>query len=214
MLARPVVKKEPVTVEMLAELVADTNKNKSLASIRLATACLLSFAGFLWFDELVHLCPADIQMNSGMAKLHIRHSKTDQLRKGDEVLLARTGSTTCPVAMLERYMAAAGIQPKSELFLFRPIVKTKKGEVLRSTGSLSYSRLSELFKLKLEQLGYRAADYGLHSLRAGGATAAASAGVSDRLFKRHGRWKSETAKDGYVDDPMESRLSVSKNLGL
>ena len=39
---------------------------------------------------------------------------------------------------------------------------------------------------------------GTHSLRNGGATAAANAGVPDRLFKRHGRWASEPAKHGYV----------------
>eukprot|EP00731_Ephydatia_muelleri_P026444 Em0018g544a len=51
------------------------------------------------------------------------------------------------------------------------------------------------------------------SLRAGGATAAANAGVPDRLFKRHGCWRSESAKDGYVKDSVERRLSVSKSLG-
>ena len=56
--------------------------------------------------------------------------------------------------------------------------------------------------------------FGMHSLRAGGATAAANAGVPDRLFKRHGRWKSESAKDGCVKDSVESRLEVSKNLGI
>ena len=55
---------------------------------------------------------------------------------------------------------------------------------------------------------------GLHSLRAGGATAAANNGIPDRLFKRHGRWSSETAKDGYVKDNLDSLLSVSKNLGI
>ena len=149
-----------------------------------------------------------------MLKLHITQSKNDQLRKGDEVLIARTGTATGPEAMLERYMAKAGTDPKSDLFLFRAISNTKNREVLRSAGSLSYSRLSELFKHKLEELGYPAAKYGLHSLRAGGATAAANAGVPDRLFKRHGRWKSETAKDGYVDDSVQARLSVSKQLGL
>ena len=39
---------------------------------------------------------------------------------------------------------------------------------------------------------------GTHSLRSGGASAAANAGVPDRLFKRHGRWLSDSAKDGYV----------------
>ena len=55
------------------------------------------------------------------------------------------------------------------LFLFRAITKTKNGEVLRSAGSLSYGRLSELFKHKLEELGYPAAKYGLHivSVQAG-----------------------------------------------
>ncbi len=56
--------------------------------------------------------------------------------------------------------------------------------------------------------------YGVHSLRSGGATAAANAGISDRHFKRHGRWKSETAKDGYVKDSLDSRLQVSKSIGI
>lgn len=38
-------------------------------------------------------------------------------------------------------------------------------------------------------LGYDSKCFGTHFLRAGGATAAANNGVSDRLFKRHGRWK-------------------------
>jgi hypothetical protein len=35
-----------------------------------------------------------------------------------------------------------------------------------------------------------------------------------KLLKKHGRWHSETAKDGYVKDWLPDRLSVSKNLGL
>ena len=38
-------------------------------------------------------------------------------------------------------------------------------------------------------------------LRAGGASAAANAGVpADRLFQRHGRWNSVSAKNGYVEN--------------
>ena len=55
---------------------------------------------------------------------------------------------------------------------------------------------------------------GTHSLRSGGATAAARAGIPDRLFKRHGRWRSEKAKDGYIQDSMALRLSVSQSLGI
>ena len=71
-----------------------------------------------------------------------------------------------------------------------------------------------MFLAKLKSLGFDANQFGLHSLRAGGATAAANAGIPDRLFKRHGRWRSETAKDGYVKDSMSALLSVSESLEL
>ena len=56
--------------------------------------------------------------------------------------------------------------------------------------------------------------YRTHSFQSGGASRAANSGVNDRVFQRHGRWKSVAAKDGYVKDDMSSRLAVSKSLGL
>ena len=93
--------------------------------------------------------------------------------------------------------------------VFRGISVTKNGERLRKTGGLSYSRLRELLLSKISQLGYDPKPFGLHSVRAGGATAAANAGVPDRLFKRHGRWKSESANDGYIKDSVEKRKCPS-----
>ena len=55
---------------------------------------------------------------------------------------------------------------------------------------------------------------GLHSLRAGGASTAARSDVNERCIRRHGRWKSDVSKDGYVEDTFEKRLSVSQDLGL
>lgn len=50
--------------------------------------------------------------------------------------------------------------------------------------------------------------FSLHSLRAGGASEAAKAGVSDRLFKRHGRWKTDTAKDTCVQESFSNLLII------
>ena len=213
-LAKPILKKRPITKEMLVDIVTDANSHPSLANIRLATACLLAFSGFLRFDELIHIRPCDITLDANMAKIHIPRSKTDQFRQTSEVVIARSGAYTCPVNMVERYMAMAGVDPASEQFLFRGISNTKTGEKLRPSGGLSYSTLRELFKKKLSELGYPSEEFGLHSLRAGGASAAANAGVPDRLFKKHGRWKSENAKDGYIEDSLDSRLSVSRQMGL
>lgn len=55
LLVKPVVKKEPITLEILGAMVDDADKSGSLSDLRLVTACLLSFAGFLRFDELINL---------------------------------------------------------------------------------------------------------------------------------------------------------------
>ena len=214
LLTKPVVKKEPITVQTLEAIVQDADRSGALADLRLATACLLAFSGFLRFSELINLRPCDFEVSNEMMKIKILHSKTDQWRQGDEVLVARTTNPTCPVAMLEKYMRRTAMTWEDQRFLFRPIQASKKGQTLRASGRISYSCLREAFRKKIADLGLPPEDFGLHSLRAGGATAAANANVPDRCFKRHGRWKSENAKDGYIKDKVESRLGVSKSLGL
>ena len=45
--------------------------------------------------------------------------------------------------------------------------------------------------------------------------AAANAGVPDRLVKQCGRWKYETAKDGYIKDSIQILLlKCTKQLGV
>ena len=129
----------------------------------------------------------------------------DQLCQGDVTVIAKINSNFCPViAMLELYMAKTKIPVDSNLFLFRPMIVGKIPK-LPDSGQLSCSRLSKLLKEKLEKLGFCAAEISPHSLTAGGAKAVAEAGVSDRLFPRHGQWRSEKAKDGYVKDSLEKR---------
>ena len=196
---------------MLSDMVQACQPNPSLGDLRLMAACLLGFAAFLRYDELSKLRCEDLVFTPKFLQIKIRSSKTDQYRQGDTVLVARTGKPTCPVSMVECYMAKGGLVGTSGL-LFRPL--TSDGKKLRSNGSLTYSHLRELLLDCLRALGYPADQFGVHSLRAGGATAAAGSGVPDRLFKRHGRWKSDTAKDGYVEDSVEGRLTVTQDLGI
>lgn len=74
--------------------------------------------------------------------------------------------------------------------------------------------MRELYLAKLKELGFDASNFRLHCLRLSGASAAAFAGVADRLFKWHGRWHSESAKDGHVKDSETTCMSVSKSLQL
>ena len=53
----------------------------------------------------------------------------------------------------------------------------------RTVIALSYTRMRELFIEAFSSFGPNIKSFGLHSLRAGGATAACNFGISDRLFK-------------------------------
>ena len=110
----------------------------------------------------------DVRFLKEKMELYINSSKTDQYRQGASILIARTGLTTCPVGMVERYVAAGNVDLGSEERLFRAICVTKNGESLRVSGSLSYTRMREIVLAKLRELGYDAKKFGLHSFRAGG----------------------------------------------
>ena len=216
-LAHKTMKKEPITPEILGKLVDKyASDNADLADIRVIAWCLISFAGFLRYSELAALKEADVQFFKDHLEIFIESSKTDQFRDGAWVIIARTHSKTCPVQILEHYMSLGdiNINGNGDLHLFRGITRSKYGVKLRNKGGLSYTRMRELVLEKLAEIGEDPKKFGLHSLRSGGATAAANAGVPDQLFKRHGRWCSKNAKDGYVKDSLDSRLSVSKSIGL
>ena len=193
-------------METLEAIIQDADRPGALADSCLATACLLGFSGFCRFSELINLRPCNFKVTDKMMNIKILHSKTDQWRQGDDILVARTRNTTCPVAMMEHYMQVTCMSWEDQCFLFRLIQATKRGQTFRELGKISYSCLKEAFKKKMADLSE---EFGLHSLRAGGATATANAKVPDGCFKRHRTWKSKNAKDRYIKDNVESRLGVS-----
>ena len=87
------------------------------------------------------------------------HIATDQYRQGDTVIVARTRKSTRPVAIMERYMLMAELTTSSSAKCFWPIVHTKRRERLRRNGSLSYTRMREVFLAKLTALGFDARQF-------------------------------------------------------
>lgn len=209
-----VIKKEVVTTKdlvLLCDIYADSS---SLLEVRDMCMILLSFAGFLRYEELSSLRCSDVKFLDGYVKIFINKSKTDQYRQGNEILISAGVTSACPVLMLQRYISLGNIDIFSDHFLFKSVFKSKEGlKLIYKNKKLSYTRARECMLSKLKSVMGNV-NIGLHSLRSGGATAAANSNVNERCWKKHGRWASDSSKDGYVKDSLESRLSVSKNLGL
>ena len=188
--------------------------NANLKDLRVAFMCLLSFSGFLHLSELANLKRNNNTFFDSHVKLYLEQSKTDIYRDGKDVLISRTLNITCPVNMFQRYLVSADISVNNTDYIFRGLVYCKSVDSykLRKTGKLSYTSARDIVLSALKILGLDKTKYGLHSLRSGGATAAASANIEDRIFNKHDRWKSDRAKDGYVKENIQKRLSVTKNL--
>ncbi|KAK3099945.1 hypothetical protein FSP39_012245 [Pinctada imbricata] len=215
-LSHHVKKKEPITPQLLEKMFDNLFIIGNLYNQRTICACLLSYAGFLRVSELLHLKICDVCFFESHMAIFIEKSKTDVYRDGNWLVISKTGTKLCPVINLQRYFEYGNFQNISnDMFLFRNLTKCCFGYIFRSNNiPMSYTRMREIFISAFSPFVSNIKDYGLHSLRSGGATAAASFGIHDRLFKRHGRWKSELAKDGYVKDSLHERLLVTKCLGI
>ncbi|XP_072040161.1 integrase/recombinase xerD homolog [Amphiura filiformis] len=216
-LASPTVKKEPITAEILVKVYdyycADLSI-KNLLTIRTVTMCLIAYAGFLRFDELSEIKREHVTFELSHMSILIPSSKTDIYRQGKSVIIARLTSRVCPVRMLQKYLELAQVQDSCS-FIFRSLSATKMGCKLRKDNRLmSDTRVREVILDALKPIVGDTSKFGVHSLRSGGATEAANAGVPERLFKRHSRWRSDSAKDGYVKESLSKLLSVSQSLGL
>lgn len=215
LLGKPVTKKKPVTASIIQKLVEHFKHSDSLLDIRDLCIILLAFAGFFRYSDLINIRRSDINFSESHVCITVSRSKTDQYNKGTDVCIASTGKITCPVAMLNKYLNLAGLNVVSDMFIFRPMYFSKGvRSLIKSNKKLSYSSVRELVKRKLALVVPDVSGFGTHSFRIGGATAAAHAGITDRCLKRHGRWKSDRAKDGYIQEDVESLLNVSSSLGI
>ena len=84
--AHQTIKKEPITVSQLEQLVASkADSMASLYNIRLVVIYLLAFAAFFRFDELAKFVRCHVKIGDEMLKLFIQSSKTDRYRDGASI---------------------------------------------------------------------------------------------------------------------------------
>ena len=180
---RPVVKKEVITSEMLSMLAYKYfDYQPSLYQARTVALCLIAFAGFLRYDELSNLLCLDVKFYPDYFLLFIESSKSYQYRDGAWVPISSSNSITYPLRALKRYADLGEIVFDSDLPLFRGINGPNAKAKLRRS-KLSYSRVRELVK-EAFKVCIDSTLIGVHSLRAGGASAAANNGIPDRLSVR------------------------------
>ncbi|VDI40154.1 Hypothetical predicted protein [Mytilus galloprovincialis] len=193
---KPKVKKEHIDSESIIELCIKYKDSDDIAILRDLCMIVLSFSGFLRYNELSSLRCKDVHFKTNYLEIDIDKSKTDQYRLGEKLVISNGESAACPYNLLSKYFSICKIESSSEQYLFKPIFRSdKRCSLIYKNKKLSYTRARECIVARLKEV-CGDINIGLHSLRAGGATVAANADVNERCWKRHGRWKSDTAKMG------------------
>ncbi len=179
----------------------------SLIDQRDRALILLGFAGAFRRSELAQLCLSDISETEDGLRVVLRQSKTDQEGEGYvKGIPFGHEHKTCPALAWKAWCEAAGI---TNGFAFRSV--TRHGKL---GTSLSDRAVAEVIKRRARAAGLDYQDYSGHSLRAGLATAAAQAGVSERVIAKQTGHKSLPVLRGYIREGSLFTENAAAKVGL
>jgi integrase len=205
-LGRAVQVKRPVLVPDLQAMLEKEPSN--VIGLRDRAILLIGFSGAFRRSELVALDTEDIVDTAEGLVITVRRSKTDQEAIGRKVAIPRgREERTCPVRAIEAWIEIADIRC-GPVFLR----VNRHGQILRQR--LSAESIAIVVKRWAGKLGYDAAEFAGHSLRAGLATAAAIAGKSERAIMNQTGHRSTTVVRRYIRDGNLFRDNAAKGLGL
>jgi len=196
---------------LIARESAETEAQRK-AAIRDAALLLVGYAGAFRRSEIVSLSIEDVEFVEDGATVLLRRSKTDQEGKGRKRALPYgSHPETCPVRNLKRWLDLLEESGKEvEGPIFRPI--DRHGNV--GDGALSDRSVCEVVKKRAQAAGLNRDRYSGHSLRAGLATAASAAGVSQKSIMDQGDWQSVQTKMRYVREGTLFKNNAAASIGL
>ena len=200
-----------------------------LLQLMMCTAVALGFFAFLRYDDLAEVCVHSdlLLLTPSHLEVFLPRSKTDQRWQGSWVVVGRTGTPLCPVALVERLLAAGGYRttPSGPDEDVGPLLRTVQhtsagGRLQRLVGTaqqpvraMSYTAFRE--RLTRMCLAARIPEHITpHSLRIGGNSEAAARGVPAELRMAHGRWLSPQMVALYTRREPAAAIDLARRLGL
>jgi hypothetical protein len=196
----------------------------------------LMYEGCLRWHDLAQILFGDIIITPTFLRLFIQSAKTDTYRQGQWVTIASSSDPYSACQLLHRLlryltrlwaqsplvsrqsllaslpMALDSQSPSPSSFLL-PLQNVPITFAVHKTSALpcfsqqtSYPQFLARLKTWGAATGLDPTALGTHSLRRGLSSDWALNGVSDRLRREHGRWRSAKVADGYIDTSINIQL--------
>lgn len=198
--------KLPITIDLLQALVVACDTTYRGTQER--AVFLLGFAGAFRRSELVALRMDDLTFVPEGLIVRVRRSKSDQEGRGTDKGIPHGGhAATCPVRAVRAWLKTAGIRSGR---LFRAL--TPHGQ--QTQRPLPAYAVGRMVQRAVQRQGLDATQYGGHSLRAGFVTAAAHAGVAERLIMEQTGHTDVRTLRRYIRDGSLFRENAAAQVGL
>lgn len=210
-MAKATTQKVALTRTQLHAAIAAAQAGGTAIGQRDACMVILAFSALLRADEVVCMNRGDITFtrervpgdahDATIMHVHVdRQAKNDKRRLGHDRVVRMHGQQACAASMLRAYLRDTRGAPDEPLF------KSARGKRLAPTTPGGRLRVW-LTASGMQQVKR----HSFHSLRAGGATHAAHAGVAVRHIKELGNWRSD-AVNVYMRLDLRDRLRASDAL--
>jgi integrase len=201
------VRKLPAVTDVIRAMIA--HLRPGTMGIRDRALLLVGFAGAFRRSELVALNAEDFALGPEGLTITIRRSKTDQEGYGERIGIPYgSNPDTCPVRALQAWLEA--LKPAPAEPLFRSV---NQAQIIQS-GRLCAAAVALVVKRYTRAAGLDATQYAGHSLRAGLATAAAAADVSERVIMKQTRHRSVQMVRRYIREGDLFRENAAARIGL
>jgi site-specific recombinase XerD len=198
--------KAAATVDIVRQMVDGLGED--VQGLRDRALLLIGFAGAFRRSELVGLNVEDVTFTSNGLVILLRRSKSDQEGAGHRKGLPYGSSpATCPVRALRAWLDASGV---TEGPIFRGV--DRHGNI--KAARLSPRAVALIVKRVAEATGLDSTEFAGHSLRAGLATSAAAAGVSERIIMQQTGHRSVQMVRRYIREGSLFRENAAGKVGL
>jgi site-specific recombinase XerD len=175
----------PMTLDIIRLVLAalpDRDGNIGMKQLRDRALMLVGYGCGFRRSEISSLRVEDVRFEEGGATLFLRHSKGDQLARGQWVGLGEGQGETCPVAALRAWLDAAG----PGTYVFRPVNRWGKVE----DRDLSHHAVGLIVKGLVQLADLDPDGFSGHSLRSGIITDLVASGMSMALIMERSRHRS------------------------
>ena len=214
----PVTKKKPLTKEEFMKILRVTTMEGQyskvrLCQLRLAAQISLMFLTFARYEESAALKVEQVTREQG--NLLVLFGKGKNFQYGESrlsVIAGQPGAALDPVEVISEYMARLeAVTGNTKGFLFPALRSNAKCDSSLDKPA-SYSAVLNQFKAVVSSAGLASspAEFGLHSMRRGGVTAAVNGGADEHFVQKQMRVASGSTVRRYATVDRKHLCSASK----